>query len=438
MLITLYAIYHLLRSSKLRTPASSASYHVFALVMDTGLVPLYAFIAIFSNVEDMARQNSSTWSSMFSNASDTSTLIIVCFAVACSLGGLHIFSMGLGLYLVVVFRKIARMPPDMNPLEDNLTSRRASKHKHKNSELSLGSAMSSEVAGGLGGELTVPRPERYSQPSHPPAQRQVPFSHSRAQADQSFSPHSPRSVQLSRQTLADANIYKHRDDARQSALSMAQSFVTAHDSTTDLPDSRKNRSPVRQSGSEEKTSFNDNWYVVTDDPGDARLDAMHEKITFEREPRLPQVDPSNDENFVHQPLKMNPPTPSIEQQDRKQMSSQTRAMLGEVSVNRSSTVASNATITSSVYSESAPSLASSRPQSTPKKLYGDLTAAARGIRGYAKVPQAEIVDVKKSPARVISRSGADVTDELMVPEKNSRRRLFSGRRAEEGMAGLWR
>lgn len=38
-------------------------------------------------------------------------------------GGLHLVSLGLSIFLAVIFRKISHLPPDMNPLEDNLTAR---------------------------------------------------------------------------------------------------------------------------------------------------------------------------------------------------------------------------------------------------------------------------------------------------------------------------
>jgi hypothetical protein len=163
---------------------------------------------------------------------------------------------------------------------------------------------------------------------------------------------------------------------------------------------------------------------------------------------------------------------------------QDRQPLNDIAVNRSHTNASTQSshfAGSSVYSESAPSLRTANhlhQQSIPDfqenmhvhsvgtprgKQYGDLASATRGIRQHED-PQLspsrygqgyqQQADLPPSPpkhqvhsayagagggaGRVISRSGADITDEsLFVAEhgNGSRRRYVSGKVAEEGMAG---
>jgi hypothetical protein len=167
--------------------------------------------------------------------------------------------------------------------------------------------------------------------------------------------------------------------------------------------------------------------------------------------------------------------------------SSSRQPLTDLAVNRSHTTASAQSSQfagSSVYSESAPALPNHhiQPQfppsainptnnplhqlqaqrsnptfqenlavksvGTPKKRqYGDLAAAmaARGIGqqqqgSYSPLPNDQPPSPPKhSPyARVVSRSGADITDEaLFVPQEGTgaRRRYVSGKAAEEGMAG---
>ncbi|QIX01262.1 hypothetical protein AMS68_006779 [Peltaster fructicola] len=432
MLVTLYGVYHLVRSSRARTPGSSASYHFFALMMDAGLIPFYAFIAVFAYNNLALRKNNADdttdlWTSFFTSTTVTVDIIQGAFFAACALAGLHLFSLALDLYLVIIFRKIAQLPPDMNPLEDNLTSRKASKHKYKSSELSLSSTAEEKKAGfynssNLGsGQINQSRMSVAD--NKEPEVRQIAFGHSRAGSDQSFSPHNPDSARLSKKQY-DQAMYQQLS-AQNSSISVGrQSFMTANSRAA---------SPVK----DKKQFISDNWYVLDEEPDDIGMSPLRNTPT--RSPRLPDVRTSDhDSSFSHQPLAMNPPTPSPEKQQHQ------RAALEEVSINRSLTVTSDNTVTSSVYSESAPSLKSNKVRTPKSKYYGDLAAATRGVRGYAQVPQHEISPTRQqaSPGkqgRVVSRTGADIADESMqfIPEKTSRRRMVSGKAAEEGVAGYW-
>jgi hypothetical protein len=127
----------LARKSKDRTPGSSAGYHFFALFTDAGLIPFYVFTAILANTYyQQVPGTSGRWTSFFDSDNTTTQLIRITWLVAMVNGGMHVVSLLLDFYLVIVFRKIANLPPDMNPLEDQLT-RRKTKHKHKNSEITL-------------------------------------------------------------------------------------------------------------------------------------------------------------------------------------------------------------------------------------------------------------------------------------------------------------
>ncbi|EER39346.1 conserved hypothetical protein [Histoplasma capsulatum H143] len=121
ILHTIYAIYHLSRSSAARTPASSASYMLFASVMDAGLIPLYVFTGIIARVEQTSKIYG--WGTLFDTELAANKIEYAVF-LGCSItAGLHLASLVISIYLAVVFRKISKLPPDMNPLEDNLTSR---------------------------------------------------------------------------------------------------------------------------------------------------------------------------------------------------------------------------------------------------------------------------------------------------------------------------
>ncbi|OJD17907.1 hypothetical protein AJ78_02012 [Emergomyces pasteurianus Ep9510] len=118
---TIYAIYHLGRSSTARTPASSASYMLFASILDAGLIPLFVFTGIIARVEHTSRTYG--WGTLFGTKFAADTIIYATFLGCCVTAGLHVASFVISLYLAVIFRKISKLPPDMNPLEDYLTSR---------------------------------------------------------------------------------------------------------------------------------------------------------------------------------------------------------------------------------------------------------------------------------------------------------------------------
>lgn len=128
ILQTLYGIHHLCRAASGRTPTSTSSYMIFAAMMDTGLIPFFVFSAWMAHAD--YTRNEYGWSTLFNN-SDVSYKIIFAFFILSSIeAGLFAISLILDIYLAAMFKKIARMPPDMNPLEPNLTSR----HKRNKSE----------------------------------------------------------------------------------------------------------------------------------------------------------------------------------------------------------------------------------------------------------------------------------------------------------------
>ena len=444
-MITLYAIYHLIRAAKARTPASSASYHLFALFMDIGLLPFYVFIALFSKTNyDETPGTKDRWTSLFTAPGATTTLLFATFLGSAALGGLHLLSGIFSLWLAILFRGISKMPPDMNPLEDNLTSGgpRSSKHKYKNSDATLT------------GSVTEKKPEYYSgstlsvdQRSHLSAatkdgevsdSRQVPFKHSRNGSQATFSPHNPETARLSRQHFEDGGSYQQSHSARSSRITFNEHARAGSASPTkrasfaehlEVPPPSPPKSSARQSSprpsshpaSRSQTSLrppnrfsspalpnaapsdalvksqqnegllNDNWFVVDDDGSDTG------SPNRQRSP-APMLCYSRHDSFEPQPLKSHPPTPppptkQIDYPDPgEEETHHQRAMRGALTerkdfgngdLNRHLTVQSTMTATSSVYSESAPPLKSSGDNNgTPKgKYYGDLAAATRGVRG---------------------------------------------------------
>jgi hypothetical protein len=103
---------------------------VFAAMMDTGLIPFFVFCALMSHAD--YSKNAYGWSTLFNISEISYKIIYAFFLISVTVGGMLIISLVLGVYLGLIFRKIAKLPPDMNPLEPTLTAR---PHKRNKSEL---------------------------------------------------------------------------------------------------------------------------------------------------------------------------------------------------------------------------------------------------------------------------------------------------------------
>jgi hypothetical protein len=89
--------------------------------MDAGLVPFYAFTSYIAYRE--VQGNTYGWNTLFKNATVQDYIVKVLFYATAACAGLHLISFVISIYLAVVFKQISKLPPDMNPLEDNLTAR---------------------------------------------------------------------------------------------------------------------------------------------------------------------------------------------------------------------------------------------------------------------------------------------------------------------------
>ena len=184
----IYAIYHLARSAKARTPASSASYMIFAAVIDTGLIPFLVFTALIARTEYTQSSNTQDrWKTVFGNEVADTKILFSTFLFCVVDGGFHLVSLIISIYLTVIFRKISKLPPDMNPLEDNLTSR------HKRNKSSISAPL----------ELSGPDSKRGSQAEPLMQTRSIPFMHTRNDSTQKFNdiPSPNFSPRASRTTL---------------------------------------------------------------------------------------------------------------------------------------------------------------------------------------------------------------------------------------------
>ncbi|KAK5628359.1 hypothetical protein RRF57_004074 [Xylaria bambusicola] len=173
-----YAILHLARPARARPPASSAAYQVFAATTDLAISAFYTFGAI------TVPKESGSWDTLLADKTFLPIFIKSEYDTLLAGIGLHALSLGISIYLAVMFRRIANMPPDMNPLECNLTSRT----KHKRNKSSVASSYTSISESSK--RLSTPLEDHnrsgapYEDLSRPPS---IPFMDTRTGSRDSFS-----------------------------------------------------------------------------------------------------------------------------------------------------------------------------------------------------------------------------------------------------------
>ncbi|KAI1461463.1 hypothetical protein F4805DRAFT_414233 [Annulohypoxylon moriforme] len=176
-----YAIWHFIRPANARPPASSAAYQLFAGVMDLAVVPLYAFGVISVN------NHGTEWKLIVTASPELTTALVQSeYYLLISAGGLHVVSLAISIYLGLMFRRIANMPPDMNPLESHLTSRVNQHKRNKSSVATSYTAVSDDMSSK---RLSTPLENyrnsgaAYEDLSRPPS---IPFMHTRTGSRDSF------------------------------------------------------------------------------------------------------------------------------------------------------------------------------------------------------------------------------------------------------------
>ncbi|KUI54855.1 hypothetical protein VP1G_02248 [Cytospora mali] len=132
---SVYGIAHLSRPAGARPPGSAAGYQIFASISDLAVLPLYSFGAL------SVHNSSAQWGTLLSNKSLMSYFLPSLYYTLIGGGVMHAMSVAIGFWLAVKFRQITRMPPDCNPLEDNLTSRQ---HKRNKSSVATASTFLTE------------------------------------------------------------------------------------------------------------------------------------------------------------------------------------------------------------------------------------------------------------------------------------------------------
>jgi hypothetical protein len=272
LLHTLYAIFHLVRSPTSRTAGSTASYMIFAGIIDTGLIPFWIFSALLANAD--YTHNEYGWSTLFNN-SDTSYKIINAFFILSSVeSGLTVLSLILDIYLAVKFRQISKLPPDMNPLEPNLTSR----HKRNKSEITEKNMRNSGLVAA----------KRESQMS---GFKRVPFIHTRTDSADSITLYGSEGARTSRLELRKDMDENDKDPWR---WSRASSPERPRSALCPSPASRTAGSgmdfrPERSSMLKEKPSRPSSWLSYLDYEGVPTpiSDEANEELDHEVRPVTP-------------------------------------------------------------------------------------------------------------------------------------------------------
>lgn len=179
MLHAIYGTYHLFRPAGDRTPGSSGAYHTFAAAADVTIIPLYAYGALASS------RNSEDWSTLLSDTDLAKEYFVpATYYALIGAGSCHVFSLLISIYLALMFRRIHRMPPDMNPLETHYTTRA---HKRNKSSVATFSTYSDGVEKRLSTPLSEHRrsgaPYENISLSRPPS---IPFMHTRQGSETSL------------------------------------------------------------------------------------------------------------------------------------------------------------------------------------------------------------------------------------------------------------
>lgn len=207
---TLYATYHLSRKASGRTPASSASYMLFGALFDLAILGVFG-VCIYTAYgkwdpncglweqrterecqhTDLEHRGSS-WGMpvrmMESGNPYSRKILLFSNFILFSVGALFfLISFGLSVGLFKMFRGIVRLPPDSNPLEDNLTSRPTPTFKdHKRNKSDFSTTTYDDTASARFSTRSTLRPgskDVYDDLGAPPS---IPFMHTRTNSNSSL------------------------------------------------------------------------------------------------------------------------------------------------------------------------------------------------------------------------------------------------------------
>ena len=386
---------------------------LFASAADVSLVTFYAFTGLLSNTQHL-KGAQMDWTLVFDDPNLLGRIVWWMVILSFTNAALHVVSLLLSIGLAVVFRKISQLPPDMNPLEANLTCR----HKKRDSYVDV----SEKVITHSRNESALSSTRASQAPLIPPM-RSVPFMHTRTDSTESLAGlgATPPSNRNSR-ALLPSQVSAHSPE-RSSAGSLTRSAGARS------PPKRSSQHGHKAGGSPSKSSvrsslLQDNWFTYDEvptscaasvvsslnstdlrhaaGPADASYEPVDQhlyddEIKVDREKPLPP-----------HPLELNPPTPPPFQHLKRENpgplpgpNHQPGLRLGSLN----------------------------RGGSLKVKLYGELKCATPPIMVGTCVD----LPMEAHSQRAVSRSGADVADDRI---RGSRGRDVSGKIVEEGRGGL--
>ncbi|KAK5207083.1 hypothetical protein LTR41_007150 [Exophiala xenobiotica] len=269
---TIYGIHHLCKAATGRTPGSTASYMVFAGVVDTGLVPFFVFSAWLAHAD--YTENTYGWSTLFNDSELSYKIIYALFILSCTEGGIVLASLLLDVYLGLKFKQIARLPPDLNPLEPNLTSR----HKRNKSEgITEKNMKASELAAKRG--------------SQEAGFKRVPFIHTRTDSADSVTLYGSESARMSRLEFRKDLEDSEKDPWRWSRSSSPErpGFVVNPSPSSRAAGAGLDYRPERSSGLAKQTSRPSSWLSYLDYEGVPSL--MSDEATGELDHEVRPISP---------------------------------------------------------------------------------------------------------------------------------------------------
>ncbi|KAK1836472.1 hypothetical protein QBC39DRAFT_247960 [Podospora conica] len=248
ILHSIYGIWHMSKPAGSRPPGSSAAYNVFAGVSDLCILPLYAYGVITTRNQESSADH--RWDVLIADKSVLTYFVPSVYYGLIVAAGLHLVSLAISLWLGIMFRRISSMPPDMNPLEAHLTSRRAA---HKRGKSSVASTIYADKPSSLHptsiSSTDLPRP------------RSVPFLHTRTESRDSRLDLPSRQYQIEpgnspRNSIADLatqRLSEPRPISSYSAHRPPTSTVPSYRPTEETPPS----SPQPRSA-----RFTETWYAT--------------------------------------------------------------------------------------------------------------------------------------------------------------------------------
>lgn len=279
---------------------------IFAAVLDAGLIPFFVFSAIMSRSQyTNSSEAQDQWQTLLDSDNARFKIIFSNFLFSVVDGGLHLISLIISLYLAIIFRQISKLPPDMNPLEDNLTSR----HKRNKSSL-VDNRMSQQTTS------VMKTPNRNSKAEDglisPP--RTVPFLQTRADsltnlANIPYPDSSPRTSRVDlTYPLYDEPLSK-RSSVAEIGFPPSPVRPTSSNYTDETrPDSV--RPPSTNRSHSTAPSIPDDTENWTTHPSPPLSPVEFKHLRNPTYQPLPQTLPYDvEEHITPRPLEMNPPTP---------------------------------------------------------------------------------------------------------------------------------